>query len=271
MSRRLAHFRTLMVCFGLLAFSLTSCSSLPNPSHDFSAASAEAAEVLELSAKQAGHPWKRCRKVTVAFSGQWTGIVKKLQPELVDAGFRGTSKETYLPRLNRVEQEHSGPKGTKHVTRTHDDIVVDFNGLTSGDKTANDAAALVADAYTIFLFGSDYLLSRGSDWALLRTDTRHRIEGKPCWLLSGTLRPGIGRSSEDRVIAWVCQQDHRLLRVQFTLAGLESTRGADADVTFSDIRPGPWNAEFPHHFVETIRRPLTVKAHDWRITNLSAE
>lgn len=261
----------LACCLVLGMLCLSSCGSLPNPNQTHAAPSAQGSKLLRLSAERAGSPWTRCDKVIVALAGEWSEIVPRLQPELADAGYRGTSNETYLPRLNRVVQTHKGPSGTKHVVRTTGDVLVEYNGKRSHDKTANDAAALVADAYTMFLFGADYLGARGGDWVVVPASRDHTINGKPCWLVAGTLKPGLGRAAEDRVIAWVSKSDHRLLRVQFTLNGLESTAGADADVTFSDLRRGTAGMEFPHHFVETVRRPLTAKAHEWRITSLRVD
>jgi hypothetical protein len=99
---------------------------------------------------------------------------------------------------------------------------------------------------------------------------RQEIDGDPCDLVFGMLKPGVGRSDEDQVIAWISQRDKRLRRVQFTLNGLASTVGADVDVTFDDFQPGPNGTEWPRHFLETVRRPLTVKAHEWRMTALTA-
>lgn len=247
---------------------LASCSSLPNPNVPVGSPSRAAVELLEKSAAQAGRPWHRMDRVEVAFDGKWTNIVKKLQPELVDAGYRGSSREVYFPRSSRVQQVHRGPNGVKTVVRTPSTIEVTFNGQTSTNEAAMDAAALVAEAYTVFLFGSDHLLARGSDWRILPTMQSYSIGDDPCKLVLGTIKPGFGRSKDDKVIAWISQKNDRLRRIQFTLNGLASTGGADVDVTFSDFQPGPLGAEWPRHFLETVRRPLTVKAHEWRMTDL---
>jgi hypothetical protein len=75
-------------------------------------------------------------------------------------------------------------------------------------------------------------------------------------------------SEADGVIAWIGNQTKRLHRVQLTLNGLESTAGADVDVTFGNFRPGPEETEWPHHFVERIRRPINAKAHEWKLTTI---
>jgi hypothetical protein len=252
---------------------LIACSSLPDPRHApaYSQSREKAAkELLEKSAARAGYPWRRLQQVEVAFDGQWTSIVKKLQPELVDAGFRKTARDLYRPREGRVEQTHRGPDGVKQVLRTPESIAVSFNGKRSTDETKLDAAALVTDAYAMFVFGADWLLAHGSEWKLWLGMKQQEIAGEPCSLVFGKLKPGVGRSEGDEVIAWISQRDQRLLRVQFTLNGLESTVGADVDVTFSEHASGPRGTEWPRHFLETVRRPLTVKAHEWRMTELKA-
>jgi hypothetical protein len=250
---------------------LTACSSLPNPNSPSGKVSDEAVKLLEKSAAKAGKPWRSLEKVEVAFTGEWTKIVQKMQPDLVNAEYRKSSREVYFPRLSRVEQTHTGPRGIKSVVRRPGKIEVSFSEYRTATEVEKDAAALVADAYTMFVFGADFLLSRGSDWRLWLSMQRQEIEGDPCSLVFGTLRPGVGRSAEDKVIAWISQRDHRLRRVQFTLNGLESTAGADVDVTFSDFQPGPNGTEWPRHFLETVRRPLTLKAHEWRMTELKVK
>ena len=75
-------------------------------------------------------------------------------------------------------------------------------------------------------------------------------------------------SEADGVIAWIGDETQRLHRVQLTLLGLESTAGADVDVTFSDFQAGPYGTEWPREFDERIRRPFDVPAHRWRMTGL---
>lgn len=251
-----------------VALLLNACSSLPDPQLQAGKPTPEALTILKQSAAKAGRPWQTTQIVEVGFSGEWSKIVKALQPELVDADFRKTSREIYTPHLHRVVQTHTGPGGCKQVTRTRNTVEVTYNGQPSTNEVENDAAALVADAYTMFVFGTDYLQARGSDWHLSLGMQRMAVNDDPCWLISGILKPGIGRSAEDRIILWISQRNYRLRRVQFTLHGLASTAGADVDVTFSDFQPGPQGTEWPRHFLETVRRPFTTKAHEWRMTDL---
>jgi len=260
-------YKLLLLSCSLLA----ACTSLPNPNSPSGKVSDEAVKLLEKSAAKAGKPWRSLEKAEVAFTGEWTKIVQKMQPELVNAEYRKSSREVYFPRLSRVEQAHTGPRGVKSVVRTPGKIEVGFSEYRTATEVEKDAAALVADAYTMFVFGADYLLARGHDWRLWLSMQRQEIDGDPCSLVFGTLKPGVGRSAEDKVIAWISQRDHLLRRVQFTLNGLESTAGADVDVTFSDFQPGTNGTEWPRHFLETVRRPLTLKAHEWRMTELKVK
>jgi hypothetical protein len=254
----------------LLSVLLVSCSSLPDPRTPPAAGEAEARRLLEQSAARAGHPWRRLHEVEVAYDGQWARLVRRLQPVLVDAGFRQGSRERYWPAQGRVEQTHRGPRGVKRVVRTPDAVEVWFNDRSAATHDERAAAALVADGYTLFLFGSDWLLAHGCDWRLDPSAATLPVDGDPCRRVFGVLRPGLGFAYADRVVAWISERDLRLRRVQFTLEGLASTAGADVEVTFRDFQPGPRGTEFPRHFVETVQRPLKISAHDWRMTELRA-
>lgn len=253
-----------------LSVLLVSCSSLPDPRTAPAGGEVEARRLLERSAERAGRPWSRLREVEVTYDGEWARLVRRLQPVLVDAAFRQGSTERYWPSQGRVEQTHRGPVGVKRVVRTPGAVQVWFNDKPAVSKDACDAAALVADGYSLFLFGSDWLLAHGRDWRLAPAATLLPVDGDPCRRVFGVLRPGLGVAREDRVVAWISERDQRLRRVQFTLEGLDSTAGADVEVTFRDFQPGPRGTEFPRHFVETVQRPLKIPAHDWRLTALRA-
>jgi hypothetical protein len=164
-----------------------------------------------------------------------------------------------------VFQIHRGPAGEKRVLSTSSKITVWRNDETDPSAESREAAALVADAYIIFTFGSGVLRERGSSWQILG---QRNLAGELCTLLSGTMRPGFGMSKAASVIAWIGSRTKRLHRIQLTLNGLASTAGADVDVTFGDLRAGPNGTEWPHHFSVRIRRPINAKAHEWRLTIL---
>lgn len=248
---------------------LASCSSLPVPGHSTAGAPTEAARrILKQSAARHGDPWEKYREVNVGYTGEWAPIAERLQPGLTDSGFRKSSVEIYQPGAGRVRQVHTGPLGTKTVERMRPEVRVSFNGNASSDGEVLDSAALVADAYTAFLFGPSWLTRKGADFQLIGERT---LDGEPCHLIAGRLTPGFGNSAEDHFIAWIGRESSLMKRFQFTLNGLDSTRGADVDVVFS----GHWKAGdgsvWPGQFVEYIQRPLLAKAHQWRMTSLKAD
>lgn len=246
-----------------------SCSSLTVPGDGRATAGApQAAEWLERSAKAHGRPWTAYRSVEVAYDGKWNGLVKRLQPELVDADFRKSSVESYDTRRSRVVQEHRGPGGRKRVERSRQDVMVSYNGEVIGHEPRRDASALVADAYTAFLFGSSWLSEHAENLSLL---SPVNYEGQRCQRVQGRLRPGFGFSVEDRFIAWIDEESGLLRRLQFTIEGLESTRGADVDVAFSEHWKASDGSIWPGRFVEWVQRPVLVKAHDWQMTGLKVD
>ncbi len=211
--------------------------------------------------------YARLHDVNVRFDSHWAAIGPKLQPKLSDTGYREGSEERYLSAAKGwiVGQDHQGPKGHKHVLRTPpDQIVVTYNDhpIPSADPETNAAAALVTDAYAMFLFGPEFVRRRGA--ALQRLDTAGEVDGHACDELLAVLRPGFGPAAEDRVILFVDRQTHLLLRVQFTLNALESTRGAEVRVDLSGHQTLA-GVEFPTQFYEHIDRPVNLDAHRWRL------
>ena len=230
----------------------------------------EAKAVLARSAAATGDAWNRFQKVEVSYDGEWTSIVKRIQPDLVDGEFRKSSREVYVPSKNSVEQRHEGPGGTKWVTRTPGSVDVRYEGPKPPevDKEIRDASALVADAYTAFLFGSSWLAEKGSAFALLEAE---ELDGELCDRVQGRLSPGFGFSDEDRFIAWIGRDSGLLRRFQFTIEGLESTQGSDVEVRFSDHWKAKDGSIWPGSFVERVERPIHVKAHEWRMTGLNVD
>mgnify|MGYP000548427512 CR=1 FL=1 len=250
----------------LATATLASCSTLTVPGQGEPVATGPGARsILERSARAAGDPWTRYGRVEVGYDGEWTGVVKRLQPDLVDAAFRKSSVETYRPAQRSVRQIHKGPGGTKRVDRKPGTVEVYYNGRPATAATADAAAALVADAYTAFLFGASWLAERGEGLAVLEpTD----FAGESCDRVQGSLRPGFGFAGEDRFIAWIGRESRLLRRFQFTIDGLASTRGADVDVVFSEHWTAPDGSRWPGRFVEWVQRPVKVKAHEWTMTGL---
>ncbi len=250
----------------LLPFLAASCATLPNPYEtDVSGNDEKAAAIIKTSAKAHGNPWIRYERIRVSFDGEWGDLATRIQPALTDPRFRKSSVETYRTGRKEVSQTHTGPDGTKTVTRNGNSISVSYNGTPTRDTEKLDAAALVTDAYTAFLFGTSYLAENGTNLQLL---PGRSIEGEPCHLVSGELKPGFGRSPGDRFIAWISKETNYLKRIQFTLNGLESTKGADVDVTFYEMKIASDGSVWPTRFLERVQRPVKIKAHEWRMTSL---
>jgi hypothetical protein len=81
------------------------------------------------------------------------------------------------------------------------------------------------------------------------------------------LRPGFGNAKEDRVILFIDRATKQLRRVRMTLSGLESTLGAEVDVTFRDFRTIE-GVLWPTDFDERIRVPFDLHAHHWKMLGL---
>lgn len=253
-----------------VALLFASCSSLPLPGPTPNAGSSgEAAAVLKQAAVRQGNPWKNHSRVEVGYDGHWSTIATRLQPVITDPGFRKSSQEIYQPRPGRVSQRHSGPQGTKDVMRQGRRVEVSFNGVRSADPEVNGAAALVADAYTIFLFGPSWLTVHGRDLTLLPED--RSVAGESCDLIAGRLSPGLGNAGEDYFIVWIGKNSGLMKRFQFSLNGMDSTRGADVDVVFSEHWTAANGSVWPARFIERIQRPIPVQAHDWRMTTLTLD
>jgi hypothetical protein len=180
--------------------------------------------LLEASAQAHGvAAFRQIRDLNVSYDGQWHFLVQKLQPALVDARFRKTSEERLLfGREPVIGQRHSGQDGVKQVTRSAAAVDVRYNGQPTSNSEALAAAALVADAFRLFLLGPMYFLEGNISLELAGTAD---VEGRACDMLLAVRRPGHGLSAEDRYLLFIDQQDRLLRRVRFSMEGLASTQG----------------------------------------------
>ncbi len=216
--------------------------------------------------------------LSVSYAGEWRALVARLQPVLVDAGFRGRSEERLLLRERLVAQAHTGASGRKQVVRhtaqgAHGDVRVWFNGEETRDAERRAAAALVADGYSLFLLGPT-LLAR--HWAAERSLVMERagvervvLDGRTheCDVLRMRMAPGLGFSDADDLALFIDRRERLMRRVRFTLNGLEATRGAVAEVeTFDHVTLH--GVRWPTRFYERLLRPVPLPVHDWRLTGL---
>lgn len=202
--------------------------------------------------------------VSVSYRGEWGRAIRRIQKGLVDHEFRKASQERLLLPSGLLVQVHEGPGGTKTVYRSRDEVRVFYNGERDTDPTRESYAALVADAYRLFLLGPSYFR-----WAAgeVRWDTPVTESGRTYDRLHFRLKPGLGLSQQDYARLWLDRETRRHYRVELTLEGTESTQGAVVDVTFSDFREidGYW---WPTYFLERVRSPLKIFAHEWHLTGL---
>lgn len=225
-----------------------------------------------LAAHGGAGAYDRLHDVNVRFSSHWASVGPRLQPKLSDTGYRQGSEERYLaaPGGWIVGQDHHGPKGRKHVLRVPPDkVTVNYNdGLApSADAEVNAAAALVTDAYSMFVFGPDFFRRHAA--RLQRLSAMGSVDGHACDELLAVLRPGFGFAAEDRVVLFIDARSHVLRRVQFTLNALESTRGAEVQVDLSGQQTFA-GVIFPTEFYEHIDRPVNLDAHRWQLLGFDA-
>ena len=208
--------------------------------------------------------FRKAHSISVKYEGKWASIGPRFQPVLADTRFRGGSREMLNLDTQTMRQVHTGPAGTKEVVRSPGKIHVTYNGIASADPEIQRAAALVADAYTLFLTGPFYFDRAG---VVLASEPSATIDGKVCDQILAILKPGFGFAEEDRVLLSIDRTTRQLLRIRTTLNGLDSTVGAEVDVTFRDFRRIDgilWATDFD----ERIRVPFKLHAHHWRTADL---
>jgi hypothetical protein len=233
---------------------------------DAPGASSGAQRLMESAQAHGLDAYRQLRDINVGYDGQWRPLIDRIQPVVVDKGFRGSSQERLLPAAGVVAQAYTGPSGRKHVvwSRGPGDVGVWFNGTPSTDAGPLAAAALVADCYGLFLLGPLWLASRGQGAQL---DGTQRVDGRLCDVVQVWLRPGFGRAALDRVTAYIDRADGTTRRVRFTLEGYANTQGAVAEVdTFDHERR--FGVLWPRRSYERVVHPLRLPAHDWHLTGL---
>ncbi len=247
--------------------------STPLPLRDAPVGDSDAAARLFGSAEAHGlDAYRRMTDINVSYAGEWRPLVNRIQPEIVDAGFRGSSQERLLPHAGIVAQAYTGPKGRKQVVWRRGGgepgdlgrAAVWFNGVASTDGSAQDAAALVAECYGLFLLGPLWLVDRGLP---MQAGGTERVDGRLCDVVDVWASPGLGRSGRDRIAVCIDRADGLVHRMRFTLEGFANSQGAVAELdTFEHDRR--FGVVWPMRSYERIAHPFSLPAHDWRITGL---
>jgi hypothetical protein len=245
--------------------------------------SASAAAAQRLAASADAHGLSAYRQITdinVSYGGQWRPLINRVQPEVVDEGFRGPSQERLMPAAGVVAQAYAGVKGKKQVFwqrgktvaaegRAQGQSAVWFNGQASEKAGELAAAALVAECYGWFLLGPLWLASRQASGQAVPAEVAgtERVHGRLCDVVNVWLRPGFGHSANDRLSLLIDRDDHVTRRLRFTLEGYPGTRGAVAEVdTFEHARR--FGLLLPMRSYEEVVHPLRLPAHDWFMTGL---
>ena len=261
---------------------LSACGTpLPLTASAPSAASAAAAQRLAASADAHGlAAYRQISDINIGYAGQWRPLIGRVQPEVVDEGFRGPSQERLMPAAGVVAQAYAGVKGKKQVFwqrgkvpapdgREQGEVAVWFNGQPSQRASELAAAALVAEGYGLFLLGPLWVASRQAAGLAVPADVAgtERVHGRLCDVVNVWLRPGLGHAATDRVSLLIDRDDHTTRRLRFTLEGYEGTRGAVAEVDcFEHARR--FGLLLPMRSYEEVVHPLRLPAHDWFVTGL---
>jgi hypothetical protein len=269
-TRPLRHgAKSLLRTFGVALFSalVVGCGARGIPLPESTGEEPAARAILKASAEAHGlAAWQGITDVSVAYAGEWHGLVTRLQPTLIDAQFRqGSEERLLLVPEPWLAQAHRGPGGEKQVVRSTVAITVAYNGQAATDKDVLAAAALVADGYRMFLTGPFHFLTGN---IVLATAGSEMVDGRECDVLLAVRRPGHGLSVEDRYLLYIDREQHWLRRLRFTMEGLASTQGAVAEVDFFDHRRIA-GVVWPTRFFERLKKPIpNLAVHDWRLVGL---
>ena len=251
---------------------LAACST-PLPLGPRPASEKTGAFRLQESAEAHGQDaYRGLADISVSYDGRWRPFIDGIQPDVVDAGYRGRSQERLIPLQAIVAQAYTGPQGTKQVAWHRGDgtpgrpgdVAVWRNGARIEDDATLRASALVAEGYGLFLLGPLWLAGRG---LATRSAGTEKVDGRLCDVVDVWLRPGLGRVEMDRVQLCIDRNDDVMRRVRFTLEGTENTRGAVAEVdTFDHERR--FGILWPMRSYERVVHPLRLPAHEWHVTGL---
>ncbi len=219
--------------------------------------------------------YRLLRDINVSYTGLWRPLIGGIQPEVVDAGHRVSSQERFRPADRVYAQAYSGPQGSKQVVRRRGDwrgddlgsVAVWLDAVRSGDPATQQAAALVADGYVLFLLGPLWLADAGLP---MRRAGSERVDGRDCDVVDVWLSPGLGQVGRDRIALCIDRRDRLMRRVRFTLEGFAGTQGAVAEVdTYDHARR--FGVVWPMRSYERVVHPLPLPAHDWHVTGLDVD
>lgn len=246
---------------------LTGCASkFPTPERDgHSNNSSNGSEIFTRTFNaHGGESLDALNDVNVSITGKWKKLIRKIQPLVTDFKYRVDSQERIFPQKRIYAALYQGPAGTKKVVRTPSDVSVYYNGIESTAPEVLSSTALTADSFHLFLLGPLALEAWRSEFTRLTDRTENNI---PYQRIHLTRKPGLGFSTQDQIVLWVNPKTNRTYKVQITLEGHNSTKGAHVETVFLDYaRRGPY--VFPSRFFEKVNAPIAIDAHAWELTGL---
>jgi len=213
-----------------------------------------------------GNPPENLKDLNVALSGNWRRMITRIQPLVTDYRYRVASEERLIVNEKIYSAYYTGPDGNKMVIRTPDSVRVFYNDEESFEQDVLDSTAMTADAFFFFLLGPIALKDNQNPY--IRLDDIEE-NGKEYYRLYTELTPGFGLSERDEMIIWIDKETDRTFRVNFTLEGYPSTKGAHADVTFLEFADIDGYL-LPTNYHERVLGPINIHAHSWTLSGIDA-
>lgn len=176
-----------------------------------------------------GERMAELHNLNVSIDGEWKQLIRRIQPLVTDYKYRVISQERIMPRARVYSANYIGPAGKKSLFRTPNSVSVNYDNKNSTDQAVLSSTALTADSFHLFLLGP-LSLEKWRDHVTRLTDKK--INDVLHWRIHVNRIPGFGFSERDDIVLWVNSKNNLTSRVQITLEGHESTRGAHVEVDY---------------------------------------
>lgn len=248
---------------------LQGCAS-PLPVSLAASSTPAAQSLLDESARAHGiAAFNALHDLSLSHEGSWGTLIDKLQPVLIDRGFRGRSEDRLLPRDGVIAHASTGPAGRKFVLRRpsahpYGEVRVWYNGEEASDAERRAAAALVADAYRLTLLGPMFIAQRR---LVLELGAPEQVNDVWCDVLRIQLAPGLGHANLDQAALFIDRRERLARRVRFSLEGLESAKGTVHEVDMFD-HIALHGMRLPTRFAEMRVHPTLIAVRDWRVVGV---
>lgn len=202
--------------------------------------------------------------VNVGITGQWKKLITKIQPLVSDFKYRVDSQERMLVKEFAYAALYTGPSGNKKVVRTPSSVDVFYNKAPSLDPEVLSSTALTADAFFTFLLGPLALHKWKDNFIRLQDKSESGKNYHRIYLLR---KSGFGFSKADEIVLWIDSETLRTAKIQITLEGHSTTKGAHVQVDYLDYVQVD-NYLFPSDFYEKVNAPIAIGAHAWHLTGI---